>query len=119
MTKKERIKSCGDVSLEALAAQSHEETLTAHEGPTGDEYPTPEQVMVRYAIKYLTPKQRAIWEYHIFDKLTQDEIAEKMRITQQAVAKHIKAAERRITKYCKSNLGAYQLIKKEMEKESL
>lgn len=114
---KEQTKSCGDVSLEALAARSHEETLTAHEGPMGDEYPTPEQVMVRHAVKYLTDKQRAVWEYWNFDKLTQDEIAKKMRITRQAVAKHIKAAEKRITKWCQSNLGAYNLIKQEMEKE--
>lgn len=81
-----------------------------------NEHPTPEQLLVRQAVKYLTPKQRVIWEYYNYDRLTQDEIAVKLRITQPVVAKHIKATEKRIVKWVKSNMAAYNLIKAEMER---
>ena len=80
---------------------------------TGSEHPSVEQMFIRQAIKYLTPKQRAVWEYYNYDQLTQDEIAEKLSITHQGVAKHIKAIEKRISKWCKSNMGAYELLKKD------
>jgi len=76
----------------------------------GSKHPTVEQMFLRQAIKYLTPKQRAIWEYYNYDRLTQDDIAEKLHISQQAVAKHIKAIEKRIAKYCKDNKGAYDVL---------
>lgn len=99
------------VSLESLSPTSH--LLIVKEGPTGAEHPSVEQMFIRQAVKYLTPKQRAIWEYHNYDRLTQDEIAFKMRMKQQNVSRAIKAIERRIAKYCKDNKGAYLLLKTE------
>ncbi len=77
------------------------------------EHPTPEQLLVREATKALTLKQRRIWDMHNYDKLTQDAIAKKLHISQQTVQEHIKACERRITKWCKDNIGAYKLLKME------
>lgn len=78
------------------------------------EHPTPEQVIIREAIRRLTPKQRLIWEYYTYDQLTQDEIAVKLKISQPVVAKHIKACERSVIKYCKTNMTAYHLIRSEI-----
>jgi RNA polymerase sigma factor (sigma-70 family) len=80
-----------------------------------NEHPTPEQMLLRQAIKYLTPKQKVIWEYHNYDRLTQDEIASKLKMTQQGVEGHIRRIEKRIAKYCKDNLGAYELLKSDFE----
>jgi len=92
------------------------------EWPNGDEVaeneqPTVEQMFIRQAVKYLTPKQRAIWEYWNYDRLTQDEIAEKLNMKQQNVSNSIKAIEKRIAKWCKSNEASYRLLKNEFGKE--
>ena len=95
------------VSLESL------ENYPAPEYDENREHPSVEEMFIRQAVKYLTPKQRAVWEYHNYDRLTQDEIAEKLHISQPVVAKHIKAIEKRIAKWCKSNEGAYKMLKAE------
>jgi RNA polymerase sigma factor (sigma-70 family) len=77
------------------------------------EHPTIEQMFMRQAVKYLTPKQKQVWELHNFDRLTQDEIGTKLGISHQAVCKHIRACEARITKYCRDNQGAYEVLKAE------
>jgi RNA polymerase sigma factor (sigma-70 family) len=84
---------------------------------SGEKYPTPEQMLVRQATKYLTPKQKKVWEFHNFDRLTQDEIALKLGINQSTVARTIKACENRIAKYCRDNYGAYELLKRDYENE--
>ena len=108
-------KSCGDVSLDGLEIDSDKlRGLRAKEYDKSSEHPTPEMLLIREAVKYLTPKQRAVWEYHAYDKLTQDEIAKKLKISQQMVTQHIQAAEKRIAKWCKSNMGAYNLLKQDL-----
>lgn len=111
---KDREDSCGDISLESLGINSHEETLIAKEGPTGELHPSPELLLIREAVKRLTKKQQYVWNLWNFDKLTQDEIAPKLNISQQAVSKRIKTIEKRISKWVKSNLGAYKLLKGEL-----
>ena len=74
-------------------------------------HPSPEQMLLREAVKYLTPKQKRVWELYNFDKLTQDEIAQKLGVRQQTVQESIKAIEARITKWVASNMGAYELLK--------
>lgn len=87
------------------------DTLEAPEYDEGREHPTPEQLLMRQAAKYLTPKQKKVWEMHNYDRLTQEEIATKMGISQSMVSQHIKAIEARIAKWCKANMGAYELLK--------
>lgn len=77
------------------------------------EHPKPEEMLLRQAIKFLTPKQRMVWEYWNYDRLTQDAIAKKMKISQPMVVQHIQACEKRITKYCKANMGTFELLKQE------
>ncbi len=62
-------------------------------------HPSPEQLLLREALKRFTPKQKKIWEFHNYDRLTQDEIALKMKTSRQVIARHIKACEKKITKY--------------------
>lgn len=76
-------------------------------------HPSVEEMFIRQAVKYLTFKQREIWAYWNYDRLTQDQIAEKLHMGQANVAHSIKAIERRIAKYCKENQAAYDLLKAE------
>ena len=80
------------------------------------EHPKVEQLFIREAVKHLTPKQRVVWEYHNYDRLTQDEIGEKLGITHQAVSGHIRAAQDRIKKWCDYNQSVYDVIREQMEK---
>lgn len=81
------------------------------------EHPTPEQVILREATKYLTREQRAIWEYHNYDQLTHEQIAEKLGVSHQNITKRIKVIEKKITKWVQSNMTAYNLIKENTKKE--
>lgn len=106
-----KLKNQIGVSLERLSPDhAFQEPVAAQK------HPSPEQLLVREAAKYLTAKQKRVWELYNYDKLTQDEIGAKLGITHQGVAKHIKAIEKRIAKWVKSNIAAYNLIKEEMEK---
>jgi len=78
---------------------------------------TPEQLFLREAAKHLTPRQRVIWEYHNYDKLTQDQIGKGCHISHQAVQQHIKACEQRIEKWCKEHMWVYDMLKEQMEQE--
>jgi DNA-directed RNA polymerase specialized sigma24 family protein len=105
-------------TLEArYTLREHPEDLPAPEYDPGREHPTPEQLFMQEASKHLTAKQKAIWDYHNFDRLTQDEIAEKMGIRQQTVTGHIRACEARIQKWCEENMSVYEMIKEALEKE--
>ncbi len=106
--------SCGDISLDMERGDPLEEAIPAKEYDKNSEHPTPEQLLIREAIKWLTPKQRKVWEYHNYDRLTQDEIAKKLGIAQQVVGRHIKACESRIAKWVRSNMGAYNLLKSDL-----
>lgn len=85
--------------------------LEAPEYDTASEHPTPEQMLIRQAVKFLTPKQKKVWEMHNYDRLTQDEIAQKLGVSQSMVSQYIKACETRIAKWVRSNMGAYELLK--------
>lgn len=79
-------------------------------------HPSPEQLMLREAVRRLTPKQKKVWEMHNFDRMTQAEIGKKLKISQPMVNQHIKACEKKIAKWCKSNMGAYKLLKTDYER---
>lgn len=89
------------------------DSLEAPEYDASSEHPTPEFMLMRQAVKYLTPKQKKVWELHNYDRLTQAEIGKKLHISQSTVAEHIAACEARITRWCKSNMGVYELLKRE------
>jgi len=89
----------------------HAENKSMPEYDEYREHPSPEQLLIRQAIKYLTPKQQMVWELWNYDKLTQDEIAEKLDKDQSTIARTIKACEKRIAKWVKNNMGAYNLLK--------
>jgi DNA-directed RNA polymerase specialized sigma24 family protein len=80
-------------------------------------YPSPEWVLMREAVKYLTPTQRKLWGLLNDPNLTQKEIADKAGVSQSGVAKAKTAIEKKIHKWCKSNMGVYKLLKKEYQHE--
>lgn len=107
------LRSAIGVSLEVLPADKLVEPVK-----DGDlECPTPEQVMIRQAAKYLTPIQRKVWDLYNYDKLTQDEIAAKLNKKRTTIESQIRQCEARIIKWCKSNMAAYNVIKQEVDKE--
>jgi DNA-directed RNA polymerase specialized sigma subunit len=93
------------------------EQLKSKEYDSNSEHPTPEQLFIREAAKHLTAKQKVIWDYHNFDKLTQDEIAIKVGIAQPVVSRHIKAINKKIQKWCEANMSVYEMIKEALERE--
>lgn len=106
--------SCADVSLDSFN-QDKLELMKAPEENLDLKHPTPEEMLIRQAVKYLTPKQRRVWDLYNYDKWTRDQIGEKLGISHQAVCKHISACEKRIAKWCRSNMGAYKLLKSEFD----
>lgn len=95
--------------------REHTDDLPMPEYDPSSEHPTPEQLFLREAAKHLTPKQRAVWEYHNYDRLTQDEIAKIIGITQVGVQHHIRASEARIAKWCAENQTVYNVIKESLK----
>lgn len=72
--------------------------------PETNEHPLPEQLLMRQAVKEsLTTIQRNIWEMYNYDRLTQNEIAKRYSITQEAISQRIGTIERRLMKYCKEH----------------
>jgi DNA-directed RNA polymerase specialized sigma subunit len=104
-------KSCGNMSLSALNLDKTDFAERAYE--TSSEHPTPEQLLMREAAKFLTPKQKKVWELYNYDRLTQDEMAARLGMGQANVAHSIKAIEKRIAKWVASNMGAYKLLKQD------
>ncbi len=72
--------------------------------------PRVNELFVKEAVKHLTRKQKKIWDYHSLDGLTQDVIATKMNISQQAVSRHLKAAEVKMIKWFKEHQDVYDLL---------
>jgi|ERR1019366_2231838 DNA-directed RNA polymerase specialized sigma24 family protein len=111
---------CGDMSLDVQGQDGNTmiESLAEKEYDVDSEHPSPEHLLIREAVKALTLQQRRVWDMHNFDRLTQEEIGKKLGISHQGVAKHIKACETRITKWCNANMGAYKLLKHDYEARS-
>lgn len=99
------------ISLEVFPADK----LTERPYDASGERPTTEQIMVRQAIKYLTPKQRQVWDLYNYDRLTQDEIAHRLGKKRTTIETQIRQCEARIIKWCTANMEAYKLIKQEVE----
>ena len=80
-----------------------------------NEQPTPEQFLIREAAKRLTAKQTIIWELHNYEQLSNVDIAHKLSVSPQGIGRHLKAIERKIKKFVKSNLAGYNLLKMETQ----
>ena len=81
----------------------------------GNKQPKAHELLMQMAVKSLSPKQQQIWLWWNNDKLTQDEIAEALNITQQGIQQQIKTIENKLIRYCKLNMGAYLLLKVDQE----
>ena len=78
-----------------------------------NEQPTVEELFIREAMKHLTEKQRKVWEYYIFEKYTQDEIARILGKKRTTIQTQIAQCEKAITKWCKSHQFVYEMLKAE------
>ena len=107
------IKNPIGVSLEVFPADE----MMAPDTRVDNEHPRPEEVMIRQAVRYLTPIQRKVWQLYNYDRLTQDEIATKLGKKRTTIETQIRQCEARIVRWCKSNMAAYHLIKQEVDKE--
>lgn len=108
--------SCADISLDAVDYNSDKDKhLIARDYDPESEHPSPEELLIREAVKWLTPKQRAVWEYYTYDRFTQDEIAQKLGKKRTTIETQIKQCETRIAKWCRSNMIAYNLLKESMK----
>ena len=81
------------------------------------EYPTLEEVMIRQAVKKLTEKQQLIWELYNYDRLTQDEMAEKLGVSRETVKSHVRSIERKIRRFCDEHKTVYAFLKEEIKRE--
>jgi RNA polymerase sigma factor (sigma-70 family) len=99
--------------------QEHLENIPEREYNDNSEHPGVEELFIREAAKHLTAKQRAIWEYHNFDRLTQDEIADRVGIKQSTVNAHIRACEERIKRWCDDNRGVYNVIQEQLKRDEI
>lgn len=101
--------------MEQYTLRDHTDDMAAKEYDSACEHPTIEQLFMREAIKHLTPKQKVIWDYHNFDKLTLQAIGKKVGISHQAVARHIEAAKTKIKKWMRMNKVVYELLKSQQK----
>jgi DNA-directed RNA polymerase specialized sigma24 family protein len=108
------LRKSGYMIMEKRNIREFPDDIKAKEYDNSREHPTVEQLFIKEAAKHLTPRQKILWDYHNLDKLSQDEIAIKMGITQQAVSKHIRAIGDRIKKWCDYNQSVYQVIKEQL-----
>ena len=117
MRKKKKVEFLEDpigVSIDVF-----EEEFFTEKKECAEEHPTAEQLMIRQAVNRLTEKQKQVWDMWNFERATQDEIGDKLGISHQAVAKHIKAIEAKIAKYCRQRMEVYKLIKEQEESKAL
>lgn len=76
------------------------------------EHPTPEQLLLRMAVeRALMNKQRKVWEWHNYDRLTAVEIAKKLKIDPSSAARQIKTIEKQLAKWCTDHKEVYDAIK--------
>jgi DNA-binding CsgD family transcriptional regulator len=69
------------------------------------------------AVKSLTPKQRQIWEYASLEKLTQDQIAKKLGVSQPSVFKHLKVAKKSIQEWGRMYKVVLAIVKEHQNNE--
>lgn len=67
----------------------------------GDAHPTPQQLLLRMAVdKALNPKQKRIWEYYNYDRLTTVEIGKLVGLDQSTISRNIKVIEKKLSRWC-------------------
>ncbi len=76
----------------------------------GAEHPTPEQLMIREAAKHLSPNRRKVWDMLNYDRMTHEEIAARLKISQQAVSSQVKTIEKQLTKWIQEHKEVYNML---------
>ena len=71
-----------------------------HDSGIGSDFSDGQKLMLRMGLSQLTDQQRQVIKASYFDGMAQNEIAQTMDITQQAVNKHYKSAMKKLKKFC-------------------
>lgn len=78
----------------------------------GEMHPSPEMLLIRIAVdKALFNDQRELWCMHAYDKLTNAEIARKLKVSKQSIGQRLKVVEKKIEAYCKEHWEVYETLK--------
>lgn len=91
------------------------ENIPEPEYNSDSEQPTPEQLFIRMAAKHLTSIQKQVWQLHNYDRLTQDEIGQRLGKARTTIETQIKQCEQRIARWCKEHMDAYNALKVALE----
>ncbi len=71
------------------------------------------QILMSMAIEQLNAQQKEIWFCHNNERLTQDEIAERLNLKRTTVETMIQRIEKKLEKYIRNNMASYLLLKME------
>lgn len=77
-----------------------EEQNVFHDSGIESDFTDGQKLMLRMGLSQLSDQQREVMKASYFDGMAQNEIAQTMGITQQAVNKHYKAAMKKLRKIC-------------------
>lgn len=69
----------------------------------GEAQPSAAKIILTEAKNRLTDKQALAWEFVVVQQLTEEEAAQKMGIDRSVVSRHLKAAKKKVEKYCQAN----------------
>jgi len=77
-----------------------------------NEHPTPAQLLFRMAVDHaLMRDQKKIWQWHNYDKLTDTEIAKKLKVSRSAITQRLKVIKGLLIKYCREHMETYKVLK--------
>jgi RNA polymerase sigma factor (sigma-70 family) len=65
------------------------------------------------AVETLNPEQKEIWFCHNNERMTQDEIAERLNLKRTTIETMLKRIQTKLEKHIRRNMGAYLLLKVE------
>jgi predicted DNA-binding protein YlxM (UPF0122 family) len=75
-------------------------------------HPKPEELLLRMAVeKGLMNRQRKVWEWYNYDRLSIVEIAKKLGITKQSAGEQIETIEKQLAKWVKEHSEVYEALK--------
>lgn len=90
------------------------ENIPENEYDEHSEHPTPSQLLLRLAIENtLTGKQKRVWSYYNYDRMSLTDIALKLKVSKQAVNQQIKVIENKLKTFCEDHKKVHKLLTRE------
>jgi predicted DNA-binding protein YlxM (UPF0122 family) len=77
-------------------------------------HPTASQLLLRLAIdNTLTYKQKRVWNYYNYDRMSLTDIGLKMNVSKQAIDQQIKVIENRLKTFCDEHKKVHKILTRE------